>query len=34
MKRICFGLGLAALLVPALARAEFKEMKQSVFGMD
>ena len=26
--------GILALLAPAMARAELKEMKQTVFGMD
>jgi hypothetical protein len=34
MKRMGFVLGVIAVLSPALARAEFKEMKQSIFGMD
>lgn len=34
MKRIGFVLGLALTLLPSLARAEFREMKQTVFGMD
>lgn len=34
MRRIGLGLGLVLVLFPALARAEFKEMRQTIFGMD
>ena len=33
-KSIGMAISILALLAPALARAELKEMKQTVFGMD
>jgi hypothetical protein len=33
-KRIGWVVGLMVTFAPALARADFKEMRQTVFGMD
>jgi hypothetical protein len=34
MKRIALALGLVVSLVPSMALAELKEVRQKVFGMD
>ena len=34
MKRVVFGVAAAALLAPAVARAQLAEMRQQIFGMD
>lgn len=34
MKRVVLGVAAAALLVPAVARAQLAEMRQQIFGMD
>jgi hypothetical protein len=34
MKRVMTLVGLAAWLIPAAASAEFKELRQTIFGMD
>ena len=34
MKRVAVMIGLLAALVPGVAHAQLKEMRQTVFGMD
>jgi hypothetical protein len=34
MKTLALRIGLALLLVPATARAQLREMRQTIFGMD
>jgi hypothetical protein len=34
MKTLVLGIGLALLLIPAAARAQLSEMRQTIFGMD